>query len=137
MPSHIVALGGGGFSDAEGLTPLDHFLLELTGKPRPRVCFIGTASGDADRYAAKFYRAFAGVAEPSDLVLFGAPGTRRTWNGWPSRTWSSSGGGNTANMLAVWRLHGVDEVAPPRVASGHGPGWHQRRCHLLVRGVPD
>lgn len=37
---------------------LDDFILRLTRVKRPRVCFIRTASGDADRYIARFYRAF-------------------------------------------------------------------------------
>ena len=106
---HIVAVGGGGFSDSGTLTPLDQYLLHLTGRERPRVCFIGTASGDSDRYAAMFYRAYAPVASPSDLVLFGAPDRDDV-----ARLFDQDmifvGGGNTANMLSVWRLHGVDEL---------------------------
>lgn len=109
MPAQIVAIGGGGFSDAERLTPLDRYLIEITGKSRPRVCFLGTASGDAERYAAKFYRAYAGVAQASDLVLFGAP-DRDAVARLADQDMVFVGGGNTANMLAVWRLHGVDEV---------------------------
>jgi dipeptidase E len=109
VPAQIVAIGGGGFSDAERLTPLDHYLIELTGKRRPRVCFLGTASGDAERYAAMFYRAYAPVAEASDLVLFGAP-ERDQVARLVDQDLIFVGGGNTANMLALWRLHGVDEV---------------------------
>jgi len=102
-------LGGGGFSDAEHLTPLDRYLLDLTGKPRPRVCFIGTASGDAERYASKFFRAYAPVSDASDLVLFGAPEPESI-----ARLIEQDlvfvGGGNTANLLAIWRLHKVDEA---------------------------
>jgi dipeptidase E len=109
LPGHIVAIGGGGFSDREVITALDRYLLELTGKQRPRICFLGTASGDSDRYAAKFYRAYASVADASDLVLFGAPEP-----GSVARLVEQDivfvGGGNTANLLAVWRLHGVDHV---------------------------
>jgi dipeptidase E len=106
---HIVAIGGGGFSDEERLTPLDRYLLELTGKRRPRVCFLGTASGDSDRYAAKFYRAYAPVAQAADLVLFGAPAPDDVAR-LADQHLVFVGGGNTANMLAVWRLHGVDKV---------------------------
>lgn len=109
MPAQIVALGGGGFSDADRLTPLDRYLIELTGKSRPRVCFLGTASGDAERYAAKFYRAYASVAQASDLVLFGAP-DRDSVARLADQDMIFVGGGNTANMLVVWRLHGVDEA---------------------------
>src|SRR5690349_23659075 len=107
MPGSIVAIGGGGFSDHEVITPLDRYLLSLTGIERPRVCFLGTASGDSDRYAAKFYRAYAPVAEATDLVLFGAPEPDSVAL-LAAQDLVFVGGGNTANLLAVWRLHGVD-----------------------------
>ena len=109
MAGHIVALGGGGFSSGNGATPLDRYLLELTGKGRPRVCFIGTASGDAERYAANFFRAYAPVADASDLVRCGAP-TPEAIARLAEQDLIFVGGGNTANMLIVWRLHGVDKV---------------------------
>ena len=47
---------------------LDDYVLSLTGKERPRVCFLPTASGDADHYIVRFYRAFdAGRCEPSHV----------------------------------------------------------------------
>ena len=49
MHGTVLALGGGGFSMSDdGTSALDDLLLELTGKGRPRVCFIPTASGDVD-----------------------------------------------------------------------------------------
>jgi dipeptidase E len=44
----IVALGGGGFSMEKHSSVLDDYVLSLTGAARPRVCFLPTASGDAD-----------------------------------------------------------------------------------------
>jgi peptidase E len=44
----IVAFGGGGFSMEPGNRLLDDHVLGLTGVERPRVCFLPTASGDAD-----------------------------------------------------------------------------------------
>ena len=50
---------------------LDDYVLGLTGRERPRVCFLPSASGDADHYIVRFYRAFsAGRCEPSHLSLF-------------------------------------------------------------------
>ncbi len=49
---------------------LDDYLLALTGVPRPRVCFIGTASGDAASYVEKFHLAFRGRADTAVLALF-------------------------------------------------------------------
>ena len=61
-PRQIVAFGGGGFSMEWGNTLLDDFVLGLTGAQRPRVCFLPTASGDADHYVVRFYRAFSSRA---------------------------------------------------------------------------
>ena len=88
MERQIVALGGGGFSDRED-APLDDFVLGLAGTARPRVCFLPTASAESADYVVAFYEAFRERAEPTHLELFG---------------------GNTANMLAIWTVHGVDAI---------------------------
>ena len=70
-PRQIVAFGGGGFSMEWGNTLLDDFVLGLTRAQRPRVCFLPTASGDADHYVVRFYRAFSAErCEPSHISLF-------------------------------------------------------------------
>jgi peptidase E len=108
---HVVAIGGGGFSEALGvITPIDRFLLSLAASARPRVCFVATASGDGPLYVERFYAAFTQEpCVPSHLKLFGPPYPRI-----PDRLIEQDvvyvGGGSTANMLAVWRLHGVDEA---------------------------
>lgn len=105
----IIALGGGGFS-MEASPLLDDYILASSGAARPRVCFVPTASGDAEGYVARFYRAFAPrPCEPSHLELFRRDGAS------PADLLLSQdviyvGGGNTANMLALWRLHGVDQA---------------------------
>lgn len=105
---HIVALGGGGFSDGD--TMLDRSILELVSRPRPRICFVPTASGDAAQYVATFYRRFPSSGfEPTDLALF----ERRVTDLRAFLLEQDAiyvGGGNPANMLAVWRVHGLDEV---------------------------
>ena len=50
---------------------LDEYVLGLARRERPRVCFVPTASGDADHYIVRFYRAFSpAMCEPSHLSLF-------------------------------------------------------------------
>lgn len=115
MPGHIVALGGGGFS-MEGNNPLlDDFILSLARRQPARVCFIPTASADSATYIAKFYRAFSGRCVPTDLTLFDPPALPR--NPLSSKELPRfvmeqdvfyAGGGSTANLLAIWRAHGVD-----------------------------
>lgn len=106
----VVAMGGGGFSMEPENPLLDQYILSLTGTARPKVCFVPTASGDADSYVAKFYRAFSAFdCQPSDLPLFS-----RTIGDLESFVLSQDviyvGGGNTANLLAVWRVHGLDRL---------------------------
>ncbi len=104
----IVALGGGGFSMEPHNLALDRWILSLTDTKRPKVCFLPTASGDATGYAAKFLSAFGRLdCEPSLLSLF-----RRDRDDLRGFLLDQDviyvGGGNTANMLELWRTHGVD-----------------------------
>jgi len=105
----IVAMGGGSFSVEPDGSALDAYVLTLAGKPRPKMCFVATASGDASMYITKFYEAFGDRTEATHLGLFGRPRTDM------ARLLTSQdiiyvGGGNTANMLAVWRVHGLDQM---------------------------
>jgi dipeptidase E len=122
---HIVALGGGGFSMEPENPLLDDFVLKLARRHPARVCFIPTASGDAATYVARFYRALSGRCIPTDLTLFGSPALPRH----PARTADLPsfvadqdvfyvGGGNTANMLALWRAHGLDRLLRDAWSSG-------------------
>src|SRR4051812_12053032 len=69
-PPQIVAFGGGGFSMEAGNPLLDDYGLEAPGAEPPRVCFVPTASGDADHYVVRFYRRFSAVADTSHVSLF-------------------------------------------------------------------
>jgi dipeptidase E len=105
----ILAIGGSSVMPTSTDWPLHQYLLDLSGRERPRICFIGTASGDNDSYLANFYATFSRHAETSHLSLF----DRRVddidaFLG--EQDVIFVGGGNTANMLAVWRLHGVDKA---------------------------
>jgi dipeptidase E len=114
----IVAMGGGGFSMEPENPLLDEFVLSLARRARPRVCFVATASGDADGYVASFYRAFAALdCRPSDLGLFDRRvGDLRAFV--LEQDVVYVGGGNTASLLAVWRAHGLDAVLAEAWAAG-------------------
>jgi peptidase E len=108
VPGQILAMGGGGFM-MEQSSPLDDFLLSLSSAARPRVCFVPTPTGDSDRAIAAFFEAFSRRdCEPSCLRLFGAP--ERPAEHLASQDVIYVSGGNTANALALWRLHGVDRA---------------------------
>lgn len=111
MSRHIVAMGGGGFAMEPERPALDDYVLSLapTGDT-PRVCFLPTASGDSESYIGRFRQAFpAERAEASVLTLFKREVSDIT-DFLCSQDVIYVGGGNTANMLAVWRLHAVDEA---------------------------
>jgi dipeptidase E len=111
-PPQIVAFGGGGFSMEWGNTLLDDHVLALTGVARPKVCFLPTASGDADHYVVRFYRAFsASRCEPSHISLF----RRETGVGDPRAHLLDQdliyvGGGSLVSLIGTWRAHGLDEA---------------------------
>ena len=56
---NIVAIGGGGFGRSLGSLEIEKYIVSLTCKKRPKVCFIPTASGDNSLYKLNFYRAFS------------------------------------------------------------------------------
>ncbi|QNN54545.1 peptidase E [Nocardioides mesophilus] len=114
----IFALGGGGFSMEPENTALDDYLLALAPVPRPRVCFVPTASGDAPGYIETFEQSFpAERADASVLRLFA-----REHEDLRSFLLDQHviyvGGGSTANLLAVWRVHGLPEILAE--AADHG-----------------
>lgn len=82
--------------------------LELSGKERPRVLFILTASGDDPQYLAAMYSALADTnCDVDHLALFPQP-NRPVDEAIDKGDVIWVGGGSVANLLALWRLHGVD-----------------------------
>jgi dipeptidase E len=120
----IVALGGGGFSMERDSTLLDDYVLSLIGAgrfgdpseagARPRVCFLPTASGDADHYVVRFYRRFAPTCEASHVSLFRRDQGTGVEEDLASHLLAQDliyvGGGNVLSMLGAWRAHGLDAI---------------------------
>ena len=105
---HIVAMGGGGFLMEGAASLLDAYVLSLADRPNPRVCYLGTAMGDAAANIVAFYRAFPlERADATHLALFERDG-RDLRDHLLAQDVIYVGGGNTVNMLAVWRAHAVD-----------------------------
>ena len=111
---HIVAMGGGQAPD----DPIYRFLFELAGAGKPKVLYVPTATGDNDRGVTNFYRQFpAHSFEPRDLALFAR--TVEDLRGFVlDHDLVLVAGGNTANMLAIWRVHGVDAILREAWESG-------------------
>lgn len=108
-PSRILAIGGVQMTPGSTDWPLHQFMLDLSGRERPRICMLATASGEDPSGLANFYATFARAADATHLDLFG-----RTVDDIGAFLLEQDvlyvGGGNTANMLAIWRLHGVDKA---------------------------
>jgi peptidase E len=99
----IVAFGGW----AED--PLWDHIFELCSKPRPRLLFVPTAAADDANATLSVYERFHGRAEVSHVHFFPWPPEdlrERTME----RDVILVSGGNTANMLAIWRTHGFDAI---------------------------
>jgi len=105
----ILAMGGIQLTSGSTDWPLLQFMLDLTGRERPRICMLATASGDNNNALASYYMTFARRAEPTHLDLFGrSVGDVEAFL--LEQDVIFVGGGNTANMLAIWRVHGVDKA---------------------------
>lgn len=87
------------------------YLAALTGKPNPRICLIPTATGDSPNTILRWYA----TCENLDIKPF----VMRTFI--ESTTSPKSfeeiilsmdaivvGGGNTLNMMAIWKTQGID-----------------------------
>ena len=114
MTTRRIIASSGGFVSTSGLwgvmRPGEIFLeaLRLSGKDRPRVCLVMTASGDSSQYLSSMYSALSDTGCDVDhLALFTQPNRRpEEALGCADVIWV--GGGSVANLLALWRLHGVD-----------------------------
>jgi peptidase E len=106
----ILAMGGGGFTMQERSSALDAFVLRLSEKPVPKICFLPTASGDPREQVTRFYERFGDwPCEPSIVSLFNLGRDRID----PIAHLLAQdviyvGGGSMRNMLAIWREHGID-----------------------------
>jgi dipeptidase E len=133
----ILAIGGASLGATSTDWPLHQYLLDLSGQERPRICLVGAASGEDAGNRADFYATFARRAEATHLDLFG-----RRIDDVEAFLLEQDviyvGGGNTANMLAIWRVHGVDKAL--RAAWERGvvlAGWSAGGMCWFEGGLTD
>jgi dipeptidase E len=109
VPKPQIVGFGGHEVGAPAYRALETWLLGLTGKERPRLLFVPTAAAEDPLYVVRVFDAFKDRAHVSHLDFFP----------WPPAELRELvlghdivyvGGGNTANMLAIWREHGLDEI---------------------------
>ncbi|MCR8847186.1 peptidase E [Rossellomorea sp. SC111] len=114
----IIAMGGGGFSMEPENLLLDQYIVNQSKASKPKVCFLPTASGDAESYIERFYNAFTTMSsEPSHLSLF-KPSTRDLEGFLLEKDIIYVGGGNTKSMLALWKEWGIDAILRKAWESG-------------------
>ena len=112
MKQQIISIGGCAFAKVGSSQPsaLSSYFLEQTEKDRPKICFIPTASADDAKYTMNFYEEFTRTpCYPSHLSLF-LPPTRDIEGFLLEKDAIFIGGGNTKNMLVLWREWGVDRI---------------------------
>lgn len=104
-------LGPEGGCDADGVPLLLRYAAELSGKTSPRICVLNTAAGDEPGGFLRIYSSLAGLpSRVSHLQLFPLPNVADPADLLLSQDVIFSGGGSVANMLAVWRVHGLDQI---------------------------
>ncbi len=106
----IFAMGGGGFAMEPDNLALDHYVLGLTTKAQPKICFVPTASGDAAEYIERFHTAMETLnTDHSHLSLtrYNHPDPHKHLL---NQDVIYVGGGNSFQMLLVWRAHGIDKT---------------------------
>jgi peptidase E len=109
---HLIAVGGGMLMPQGREIPL-HVgnVLKLTGRPVPKLCVINTATGDDPGGLLRFYDRLAPFdVKVTHLALFPMPNVTDPEDLLMSQDAIFVGGGSVANMVAVWRVHGIDEI---------------------------
>jgi dipeptidase E len=103
-----ILIAGGGFN-----TVWIRYMAALTGKPRPRICYLPTASADSPTGTISFFRNCAplNVEAHSQNSFIASPSQLQ---GWDEVLLSMDGivvsGGNTLNQQAIWKAQGIDVV---------------------------
>jgi dipeptidase E len=103
----ILAIGGSETAEESGA--LFRFVLELTGNRRPRLLLVPTAMGDQPESIEGFTQFASSWVEVSVLNTFPWPPTDLRELVLAQDVIFVEGG-NTANMLAIWRVHGIDAL---------------------------
>jgi len=132
----IVGLGGSGDTDEETAQLVAH-VVGLAGKSAPKVCVVPTAVGDDAVSVLRLYDRLPPEAVKSYLSFFPWPpeNLRELMLG---QDVIFVGGGNTANMLAIWRIHGLDRILREAWEAGVVlTGWSAGMICWFEAGVTD
>ena len=103
-----ILIAGGGFN-----TAFIRYMAQLTGKPRPKLCYLPTASADSQAGTITWFKNCAPLnveASAQDSFIESLSQVRS----WEEVLLSVDGivcsGGNTLNQQAIWKAQGIDVV---------------------------
>ena len=107
----MLAVGGGMLMPRDAVPLQVKYAMELSGQSRPKLCVLNTAIGDDPNAYLRFYDRLAETpARVRHLALFPMPNVTDPEDLLMSQDVIFVGGGSVANMVAVWRVHGIDEI---------------------------
>ena len=107
----MLAIGGGMLMPRDSAPLQVKYAMELTGRPRPKLCVLNTAVGDDPGAYLRVYDRLAETqARVRHLALFPMPNVADPEDLLMSQDVIFVGGGSVANMVAVWRVHRIDEI---------------------------
>ena len=112
MVRAIIAIGGGEIR-TRGTAPIDREIIRLTNKKHPRLLFVPTASSDSERYWKHVRGYFGGFLKCKTDVLFLLADGISKKKIERKILWADIiyvGGGNTLQMMRVWRRLDVDKL---------------------------
>jgi peptidase E len=103
-----ILIAGGGFG-----TAFIKYMAELTGKPRPKLCYLPTASADSPSGIITWFRNCAPLNVEASVQesFIASPRQTRSWEEvFLSVDGIVASGGNTLNQQAIWKAQGIDVV---------------------------
>ena len=107
----MLAVGGGMLMPRDSAPLQVKYAMELAGRPRPKLCVLNTAVGDDPNAYLRVYDRLAETpARVRHLALFPMPNVADPEDLLMSQDVIFVGGGSVANMVAVWRVHRIDEI---------------------------
>ncbi|AZF37235.1 Peptidase E [Pseudomonas sp. R4-39-08] len=111
--THVIAIGGESDDDLKCMTPIDEYIISLTGKAAPVVLYISTANGDDPVKIADFSNKYAAIGcsvIPLAFFIPPSPHAQQISSMFEKADIIYVAGGNTRAMLAVWREFGVTDL---------------------------
>jgi peptidase E len=107
-PTRKILIAGGGYG-----TAFLRYMAALTGKERPKLCYLPTASADRESGDIAWYQNCAPLNVEAHVQASFVSSYRMNQS-WEEALLSMDGivasGGNTLNQQAIWRAQGIDKV---------------------------